>query len=269
MDNTRRKILQATAGHWLASGSQHMLSAQAATNTPAPSGERPKMHVNIVIVPNMVQLDITGPYEVLARTPGWTIDLVAASMAPVRTDRGLMLMPTATRTTAKPSDILVIPGGTGVDTAMLDEEWLAYVRRESDASRYVFGVCTGSLLLAAAGVLKGRRAGGHWQARDLLSQFDVIPSNDSPTIDGKFYTSGGVTSGIDVALRVVGDIAGEETARKIQLAMEYDPAPPYPGGTPFTSPPAIVSAVLADSAKRRATREQIVAKAAARLKQGF
>jgi cyclohexyl-isocyanide hydratase len=228
---------------------------------------RAAMQVNILLVSAMVQLDITGPFEVLARTPGWDIDLVATSMEPVRTERGLTILPTQTRETAKPSNILVVPGGSGIDQAMLDPDWIAYARREADHAQYVFGICTGSLLLAATGVLKTRTAGGHWLSRDLLAKFDVVPSHERMTIDGKFYTSGGVTSGIDMALRVVADIAGEVTARKIQLAIEYDPAPPFAGGTPFTSPAEITAAVLADSRKRCADREALVAEAAARLQQ--
>jgi cyclohexyl-isocyanide hydratase len=224
------------------------------------------VQVNVVIVKDMVQLDITGPYEVLARVPGWTVDLVAERMEPVRTDRGLTLLPTASRDTAKPSDILVVPGGAGIDTAMLDAAWVDYVRREGERAQYVFGICTGSMLLAAAGLLKGKRAGAHWQARDLLAKFGVTPSDQRMTVDGKFYTSGGVTSGIDMALRVAADVAGEETAQKIQLAIEYDPAPPFKGGTPFTSPPEIVAAVLEASKARRAKREEQVAQAAAQMK---
>jgi cyclohexyl-isocyanide hydratase len=119
-----------------------------------------RMKVNFIIVPKMVQLDISGPYEVLARTPGWSIDLVAATMDPVQTDRGLTILPTKTRDSADPSDILVVPGGTGIDFVMVDPEWTEYAKREGDRARYVFGICTGSLLLAAAGLLKGRRAGG-------------------------------------------------------------------------------------------------------------
>jgi cyclohexyl-isocyanide hydratase len=239
---------------------------QAAEDSPDKPLMKQPMHCNIVTVPDMVQLDITGPFEVLSRTPGWTVDLVAATMDPVRTDRGLRLVPNVTRATAKKSDIIVIPGGTGIDTAMLDPEWVAYVKREAAHSQYVFGVCTGSLLLGAAGLLVGRRSGGHWQARDLLTNFGATVSNDRMTIDGNIYTSGGVTSGIDMALRVVGDIAGETVARKIQLAMEYDPAPPFTGGTPYTSPPEIVAAVLVDSTKRRAMREIQVAEAAANMR---
>jgi cyclohexyl-isocyanide hydratase len=224
------------------------------------------MQVNIIIVPDMVQLDITGPYEVLSRVPGWTLDLVAASMDPVRTDRGLTILPTQTRETAKPSDILVIPGGTGIDTAMLDEAWLAYARREAEHARYVFGICTGSLLLAAAGLLTGRRAGGHWQARDFLAKFGVTPSDERMTVDGKFYTSGGVTSGIDAAFRVVADVMDEDTARQIQLLIEYDPAPPFAGGTPFTSPPHIVAAAREMGRARRERREAMVEQAAQALK---
>ncbi|KAB2880266.1 MAG: DJ-1/PfpI family protein [Pseudorhodoplanes sp.] len=224
------------------------------------------MQVNIILVQDMVQLDITGPYEVLARTPGWSIDLVAESQAPVRTDRGLTILPTQTRATARPSDILVVPGGTGIDNAMLDPAWIAYAAREIGRAQYVFGICTGSLLLAATGALAGRKAGGHWQARDLLARFGVTPSDARMTRDGKFYTSGGVTSGIDMALRVVADVAGEETARKIQLAIEYDPAPPFAGGTPATSPAPIVAAVLEQSRARRAEREAKVEKAVAALK---
>lgn len=224
------------------------------------------MQVNILLIENMVQLDITGPFEVLARTPGWTIDLVAVSQAPVRTERGLTIVPTQSRGTARPSDILVVPGGSGIDDAMLDRAWIDYVRHEAARAQYVFGICTGSLLLAATGVLAGRRAGAHWQARDLLAQFGVTPSDARMTVDGKFYTAGGITSGIDMALRVVADIAGETTARKIQLAIEYDPEPPFVGGTPFSSPPEIVSAVIEASRARRADREAKVARAVAQMR---
>jgi cyclohexyl-isocyanide hydratase len=210
------------------------------------------------VVNDMCQLDTTGAFEVLARVPGWTVDLVAASMDPVRTDLGLTILPTKTRESAKPSDILVVPGGRGIDYAMLDDAWIAFTRQEAAKAKHVFSVCTGSLLLAAAGLLKGRRAGGHWQARDLLSQFGVTPSDARVTVDGKFYTSAGVTSGIDMALLLVADIIGEETARKIQLSIEYAPEPPFPGGTPFTSPPDIIKAVLDGSRQRRADRERIV-----------
>jgi cyclohexyl-isocyanide hydratase len=263
MELTRRHTLHMALGA-LAAGQGVPAAGAGAT----PSGETEKsVQVNIILMPEAVQLDLTGPFEVLSRTPGWTIDLVAASMDAVRTDHGLLLTPMATRETAKPSDILVVPGGEAVDEAMLDPDWLAYVARESERARFVFGVCAGSLLLAACGALTGRRAGSHWQSRDLLALFGVIPSDERLTVDGKFYTTAGITAGIDMAFRVVADFAGEETARKILLAMEYDPAPPFSGGRPDNAPPQIVSAVLADSRLRRARREEAVARAAARLRE--
>lgn len=224
------------------------------------------MLVNMILLPDMVQLDLTGPFEVLARVPGWRVELIAASLDPVRTDRGLTIMPTATRENAPMPDILAVPGGAGIDAALVDVDWVNFTHAQAQAARYVFGICTGSMLLGAAGLLNGRRAGGHWQARDLLSQFGAIPSDERMVVDGKYYTSGGVTSGIDMALRVVGDIAGVEVAQKIQLQMEYDPAPPFAGGTPLTSPPQIVEAVRQAGASRRAMRETLVAKAAAAMK---
>jgi cyclohexyl-isocyanide hydratase len=221
--------------------------------------------VNMVLVKDMVQLDLTGPFEMLARVPGWKVELVASSLEPVRTDRGLTILPTITRDAARTPDLFVVPGGTGIDTAMVDAQWVRFARDQANAARYVFGICTGSFLLAAAGLLTGRKAGAHWQARDLLARFGAIPCDDRMVVDGKYYTSGGVTSGIDMALRVVGDIAGEETARKIQLQMEYDPAPPFPGGTPFTSSPHIVRAVQELAAQRRAAREKLVDQAAAAM----
>src|SRR5262249_11450365 len=133
-----------------------------------------------------------------------------------------------------------------------------YTRREAAKAKYVFSVCTGSLLLAAAGLLTGRRAGGHWQGRDLLSPVGVIPSGARLPMEGGVYSYRGGSAGIDMALLLVSAGAGGERARKTQLAIECDPAPPFPGGTPFTSPPEIVKAVLDGSRQRRADRERIV-----------
>ncbi|MEJ2227273.1 MAG: DJ-1/PfpI family protein [Alphaproteobacteria bacterium] len=224
------------------------------------------MHVNIIAVPGVVPLDLVGPYEVFSRVPGWSVNLVAAELTPVVSDKGLAFLPDCTRKTAKPCGLLVIPGGAGADIAMLDETWLSFIRDHAQQAQYVLGVCTGALLLGAAGLLKGKRAGSHWQARDLLALFDAIPSDERIVADGKYYTSAGVTSGIDAALKVVADIEGEERARIIQLAMEYAPAPPFGGGTPITSPPEIVARVREASAARRAERERRVIEAADRLK---
>jgi cyclohexyl-isocyanide hydratase len=186
-----------------------------------PLGDRP-MLVNMILLEGATQLDLTGPYEVLARLPGARIELVAASLAPVTTDRGLTIVPTTTREAAQQADLLVVAGGPGVDEAILEPGWVAFTAEQGQAARWIFGICTGSLLLGAAGLLQGRRAGGHWQARELLAQFGAVVSHERTTIDGNVFTAGGVTAGIDMALKVVAEIAGEETARRIQLQIEYD-----------------------------------------------
>lgn len=219
----------------------------------------------LLLFPNMTQLDLTGPLEVLGRLPGWRVEIVAPTLAPVRTDKGLVIQPDADFKTASSYELFVVPGGPGTDDAMLDAEIVGFVRERSNAAAYIFGICTGSLLLGAAGLLRGRRSGGHWQARDLLSQFGAIPCDERLTIDGNIYTSGGVTAGIDMALRVVAEVAGEDVAQQIQLQIEYDPEPPFKAGTPFVAPPEIVKRALTATAERRAIRVAAVEEAAKRL----
>ena len=226
------------------------------------------MLVNMILLRGATQLDLTGPYEVLARLPGARIELVAESLEPVATDKGLAIVPTTTREAAEQADLLVVPGGPGVDEAILDSGWVAFTAEQGRAARWVFGVCTGSLLLGAAGLLKGRRAGGHWQARALLAEFGATVSHARMTVDGNTFTSGGVTAGIDMALKVVAEIAGEEAARRLQLQIEYDPEPPFRSGTPFTASRETVEATLAATAAHREARGAAVREAAARLKGG-
>jgi cyclohexyl-isocyanide hydratase len=224
-----------------------------------------KKVAGLLLFPNMTQLDLTGPLEVLGRLPGWRVEIVAPSLVPVRTDKGLIIQPDVDFATASPYELFVVPGGPGTDAAILDPQIVRFVRERSNAAAYIFGICTGSLLLGAAGLLRGRRSGGHWQARDLLSQFGAIVSDDRLTIDGNIYTSGGVTAGIDMALRVVAELAGEAAAQQIQLQIEYDPEPPFTSGTPFVAPPEIVERALTANAERRAIRVAAVEKAAKRL----
>ena len=221
--------------------------------------------INLLLFPAVTQLDLTGPYEVLVRMPGAKIELVGASMDPVASDRGLTIIPTTTIEAALACDLLVVPGGPGTDDAILDPRWVNFVRDQAAKAHWIFGVCTGSLLLGAAGLLKGRRSGGHWLARDLLTQFGATVVNDRMVVDGNIFTSGGVTAGIDMAFRVVAEIAGEEAAKRIQLQIEYDPEPPFRSGTPFTASAETVAAQRASGAARRKIREAAVATAAAAL----
>ncbi|MCZ2498091.1 DJ-1/PfpI family protein [Xylophilus sp. Kf1] len=223
------------------------------------------MQINFLLFPALTQLDLTGPFEVLARVPGATVDLVSATMAPVRSDRGLALLPTATFDTARPCDVLVVPGGPGTDDLLDDPRWVDFTARQAATARYVLGICTGSLLLGAAGLLRGRQASCHWQAREFLPAFGAIRSDARLCVDGALLTSGGVTSGIDMALKAVALLLDEDTARQIQLQIEYDPEPPFAGGTPATSPPEIVRRCLDAGRPRQAVRAAAVDRAARRL----
>lgn len=227
----------------------------------------PQLVAGLLIFPGLTQLDMTGPYEVLARLPGWRAEIVARTMEPVRTDKGLTILPSLDFARAPQLDLLVVPGGPGTDDLLLDGEAVAFVRKQGLAARYVFGICTGSLLLGAAGLLKGRRAGGHWSARDLLSQFGATVSDARMTVDGNLYTAGGVTSGIDMALKLAADLVGEDVAQQIQLQIEYDPEPPFRSGTPFVAPPHILERAKTAGASRRELRERLVAQAAAHLQE--
>jgi len=223
------------------------------------------MHVNFLLFPGLTQLDLTGPYEVLARTPGLEIDLVSTSMDPVRSDRGLAILPTVTMERARPCDLLVVPGGPGTDDAIIDSRWVEFTARQGVNAKYIFGICTGSLLLGAAGLLKGKRATSHWQAREFLPLLGAVPDDSRMCIDGNIFTSGGVTSGIDMAIKAVALMLDEDTARQIQLQIEYDPEPPYAGGTPRTSPEHIVQRCIEQTQARKAIRAAAVKQASLAL----
>ena len=183
---------------------------------------------------------------------GWS------TLSHVRCGRGFQFVPTVSFSQAPQYDLLVVPGGPGVDDAMLNRSIVEFVRDQAKHAAYVFGICTGSLLLAATGCLTGRRASCHWQAVDFLSRFGVVPSRQRMTVDGRFFTSGGVTAGIDMALKVVGELVGTEAAEGIQLLLEYDPEPPFHAGTPETAPSAVVERLEIASAQRKENRLKAV-----------
>ncbi|MFI4947420.1 MAG: DJ-1/PfpI family protein [Alphaproteobacteria bacterium] len=222
-----------------------------------------KFRCGMLVFPNLTQLDMTGPYEILARMPGSEVSLIWKSLDPVRTEHGLTILPTATFATALPLDLVLVPGGGGINPLLEDTETLAFLRRAAASARYVVSVCTGALVLGAAGLLRGRRATTHWMSRDLLPAFGALPVNERVVVDGNLVTGGGVTAGIDVALAVVAEIAGRAAAEAIQLAVEYDPAPQFAAGSPESAPPAVRDAVLARGAARQQDRAARVARAAA------
>jgi cyclohexyl-isocyanide hydratase len=219
----------------------------------------------MLVFPNLTQLDLTGPYEVLARLPGAETLLLWKNLDPVRSEHGLTLLPMATFSSCPRLDLILVPGGAGINPLLEDAEVLAFLRRAAATARYVVGICTGSLVLGAAGLLRGRRAGTHWMSRDLLPAFGAEPVAERVVADGKFFTGGGVTAGIDVAFAVAAAVAGRETAEAIQLGIEYAPAPPFGSGSPETADPAVLDAVLVRAEPRQRDRAERVARAAAAL----
>jgi cyclohexyl-isocyanide hydratase len=200
-------------------------------------------HIGLVLFPMMTQLDFTGPYEVFARLPDTVVHMVARTAEPVRTERGLLLTPVITFADCPALDVLVVPGGPGQHQAMQDEVLLEFLRSQGEQADYVTSVCTGALLLGAAGLLRGYRATTHWLSLPLLEVYGAVPVDARVVVDRNRVTGGGVTAGIDFGLQLAAMLRGEAVAQQIQLQMEYNPAPPFQSGSPATAPAAIVDAV--------------------------
>lgn len=190
------------------------------------------LHIAFLIYPMVTQLDMTGPAQVLSRLGDVRLDLVAKTRDPVPTDAQFALLPTATFAEVPRTDILCVPGGFGTIAAMQDAETLAWLRQVGAEALWVTSVCTGSLLLAAAGLLDGYRAACHWASREQLTFFGVEPVAERVVFDRNRVSGGGVTAGIDFALALTAAIRGEDHARFVQLSLEYDPAPPFDSGSP-------------------------------------
>jgi cyclohexyl-isocyanide hydratase len=202
-------------------------------------------NIGFVIFPELTQLDFTGPQQVLARMPQSAMHIVAKTASPVPSDSALSLVPTHTFENCPQLDLICVPGGsTGVVRAMGDRETIEFVRRQSASAKYVTSVCTGAFILGAAGILKGRRATTHWAFAELLPLVGATHQKARIVKDGNVTTAGGVTSGIDLGLSMVAEIAGETTAQAIQLSLEYDPAPPFDAGHPDRAPVAAKDSVF-------------------------
>ncbi len=218
--------------------------------------------VGILVFPQVQQLDLTGPYEVFASMPGAQVDLIWKELAPLRSATGLMLQPTKTFGEIGALDVICVPGGSGVNALLEDEETLAFLREKAMNARFVTSVCTGALVLGAAGLLKGKKAATHWAAMDFLPAFGASPVHERVVRDGRFITAGGVTAGIDFALTVVADLADAQTAQAIQLQLEYAPAPPFSSGTPQEASPDVLALARERLAPSRQAREAIIARLA-------
>ena len=202
------------------------------------------MNIAILIFDELTALDAVGPYEVLSRIPGAELRFVAKEPGPKRTDTGALSL-VAERAIAdeREVDVLVVPGGQGNRPLLEDEEVLDWVRSVHAQSQWTTSVCTGSLVLGAAGILDGMRATSHWAHLDRLSAYGAQPTAERVVVEGKVVTAAGVSSGIDMALTLVAEIAAPEVAQAIQLGIEYDPQPPFDAGSPDKAPPAIVEFV--------------------------
>ena len=225
----------------------------------------PPRLIGMLIFPRLTQLDMTGPYEVLARLPNTVVHLVAHTLDPVKTDRGMMIVPTVTYADCPQLDVVMVPGGPGQQDLMEDAVALKFLQRQAATAKYVTSVCTGSLVLGAAGLLKGKRAATHWMSMDMLKDFGAVPVHERVVVDGSIITGGGVTAGIDFGLTVAAEIAGPEVAKAIQLGIEYDPHPPFNAGSPRGAGSALTERVTQAAAARQSERAAAVKPAAARL----
>jgi cyclohexyl-isocyanide hydratase len=221
--------------------------------------------IGILVFPNVQQLDLTGPYEVFASWPEARVRLVWKDLAPIVSATGLRLSPDATFDDCGQLDVVCVPGGIGVNALLADAAVLEFLARQAKGARFVTSVCTGALVLGAAGLLRGKRATTHWASHDLLAAYGAIPTQARVVRDGALMTGGGVTAGIDFALTLVAELGGVAAAQTIQLNLEYAPDPPFDAGAPATAPAAIVAAARARGAGVRAEREALIAASAAAL----
>ena len=210
--------------------------------------------IGLLLFPQMTLLDLTGPYEVFCRLPDTQVDLIWHTLDPVVTEHGLPLTPTATCNEVQHLDVLCVPGGYGVTPLLNDAPTIGFIQRVASDARYVTSVCTGALLLGAAGVLKGHRAATHWASMEMLSAFGATPTHERVVHDGRVITGGGVTAGIDLALHLAAELHGRDLAEAIQLGIEYNPAPPFDAGHPSRARPELVAMVrqrMEEAQKRR------------------
>lgn len=210
------------------------------------------MKISILLFEKMAAQDAVGPFEVFRCVPGWELELVGLRAGEVRCEGGLGLVADRALGRVSEADAVLVPGGRGVDALLDDEATLAWLREIDAKTRWTISVCTGALLLGAAGLLEGKRATSNWLFLDRLSDYGAEPLGGRWVEDGKTITAAGVTAGIDMALHLVGREAGPEVAQAVQLGIEYDPDPPFDSGSPEKAPPAVVEAVRAASRASRA-----------------
>lgn len=210
----------------------------------------------LLVFPGIQQLDLTGPYEVFSSATDTKVHLIWKDLNPVYSSSGLVFAPTTTFEECPQLDVICIPGG-GVNSLLSDESVLDFVRTQALGAKYVTSVCTGALVLGAAGLLKGRKATTHWNALDFLETLGAIPTEERVVRDGNVITAGGVTSGIDFGLVILDEVFGRQEAETVQLTLEYAPAPPFQSGTPAEASAEVLHQGRKRLAASRAAREEI------------
>ncbi|QLG92497.1 DJ-1/PfpI family protein [Pseudomonas yamanorum] len=223
------------------------------------------LQIGFLLFPGIQQLDLTGPYDVLASLPDVKVHLIWKDLLALTSSTGLVFTPTMTFDECPLLDVICVPGGSGVGALMEDPQTLDFLNAQSHTARYVTSVCTGSLVLGAAGLLRGRRATTHWAYHDMLATLGAIPVQERVVRDGNLFTGGGITAGIDFALTLAAELYSEAAAQLVQLQLEYAPAPPFNAGRPDTAPPYVLEEANKRTVESRKTRAEIVARAAARL----
>ena len=219
------------------------------------------MNIVFVLFDNVTQLDFTGPVQFLSRLPGAKVHVVSKDGAAVKTDCGFSILPRSGFGQCPQADVLCVPGGHGVRDAIADQVIVDFVRQQANGADYITSVCTGAFILGAAGLLQGKKATCHWAYTHLLPLFGAMHQPTRVVRDGNLITAGGVTSGIDFALELIAAISGEDVARTIQLALEYDPAPPFGGGSLAHSKEETVRRLRADVYDHAAAEMEIAIKA--------
>lgn len=217
------------------------------------------------IYPDLTHLDFTGPHQVLCRLPGAETIIASREGGEIVAEGGLVIGRTRKLSEIERCDLICVPGGMTATAVALDDAFVSEVRRLALGARYITSVCTGSLILGAAGLLQGKRAACHWAWRDLLTEFGAIPDEGRVVRDGNVFTGGGVTAGIDFAFTMMAEIAGEAYAKALTLGLEYAPAPPFSGGRPELAEPDIMARVSANMGRAMDQRKAEAREAGARL----
>ena len=224
-------------------------------------------HIGLLAFPNVLQMDLTGPYGVFAAVPGVVVDLVWKDTLPVLSSDKLLLTPSRPFFDCPPLDIVCVPGGAGILPLLEDTLVHAFLRKQAQSARWIASVCTGALVLGAAGLLNGYKCTTHWQSVEMLEAFGGILVRERVIVDRKLITAAGVSAGIDMALMLVGMEWGAELAREIELNMEYDPRPPFGAGHPSIAPKELVEKLRTRNADRQKSRMEAVSKAATHLRE--